>query len=62
MDPRFLLIFLFGFIGGVGALFIGAPMPFMLGGIFGAACFVLHYERGEKRLPRMSRWVRARFF
>lgn len=58
MDSRLLLIFLFGFIGGVGALFIGAPMPFMLGGIFGAACFVLYYERGEKRLPRMSRWVR----
>lgn len=60
-DIRFLPIFLFGFIGGVAALFIGVPMPFMLGGIFGAASFVLWYERGEKKLPKLSRWVRLVF-
>lgn len=36
-------------------------MPFMLGGIFGAACFVLWYERNDKRLPKLSRWVRLVF-
>ncbi|MEC8309332.1 MAG: AbrB family transcriptional regulator [Pseudomonadota bacterium] len=58
MDPRLLLIFLFGFLGGVGAFFIGAPLPFMLGGIFGAASFVLYFERDGRQLPRVSRWVR----
>ncbi len=36
-------------------------MPFMLGGIFGAASFVLWYERADKRLPKLSRWVRLVF-
>ena len=58
MDLRYIPIFLFGLIGGLFAFFIGAPMPFMLGGIFGAACFVLWYERDEKQLPHVSRWVR----
>jgi len=61
MDPRFLLIFLSGFVGGTGAFFIGAPMPYMLGGIFGAACFVLWYERGGRALPPVTRWVRQVF-
>ncbi len=61
MDIRFLPIFLFGLIGGYCAYLIGAPMPFMLGGIFGAACFVLWYERKDKRLPKLSRWVRLVF-
>ena len=61
MDPRLLLIFLSGFIGGTGAFFIGAPMPYMLGGIFGAACFVLWYERGGRTLPQVTRWVRLVF-
>lgn len=54
-------IFLFGLIGGIAAWFIGVPMPFMLGGIFGAACFVLWFERHGKRLPKLSRWVRLVF-
>ena len=58
MDSRYLLIFVFGLIGGLSAYVIGAPMPFMLGGIFGAACFVLWYERNGKQLPKLSRWVR----
>lgn len=33
-------------------------MPFMLGGIFGSASYVLWYERAEKKLPKVSRWVR----
>ena len=61
MDPRFLLIFLAGFVGGTGAFFIGAPMPYMLGGIFGSACFVLWYERGGRALPQVTRWVRQVF-
>ena len=58
MDSRYLLIFVFGLLGGLAAYVIGAPMPFMLGGIFGAACFVLWYERNGKQLPKLSRWVR----
>lgn len=58
MDLRYIPIFLFGLIGGLFAFFIGAPMPFMLGGIFGTACFVLWYERDDKKLPQLSRWVR----
>lgn len=61
MDPCLLLIFISGFIGGTGAFFIGAPMPYMLGGIFGAACFVLWYERGGRKLPQVTRWVRLVF-
>ena len=61
MDPRFLLIFLAGFVGGTGAFFIGASMPYMLGGIFGSACFVLWYERGGRALPQVTRWVRQVF-
>ena len=61
MDPRFLLIFLAGFAGGTGAFLMGAPMPYMLGGIFGSACFVLWYERGGRSLPQVTRWVRQVF-
>lgn len=61
VDIRFLPIFFFGLLGGIGAYLIGVPMPFMLGGIFGAACFVLWYERNDKRLPKLSRWVRLVF-
>lgn len=61
MDSRFLLIFLSGFVGGTAAFLVGAPMPYMLGGIFGAACFVLWYERRGKQLPPMTRWVRLVF-
>ncbi|OED37565.1 hypothetical protein AB833_23075 [Chromatiales bacterium (ex Bugula neritina AB1)] len=61
MDIRFLPIFAFGLLGGFAAFLISVPMPFMLGGIFGAACFVLWYERAEKRLPKLSRWVRLVF-
>lgn len=61
LDIRFLPIFFFGLIGGCTAFVIGVPMPFMLGGIFGAASFVLWYERDDKRLPKISRWVRPVF-
>ena len=36
-------------------------MPFLLGGIFGAAGFVLYYERNGKRLAPLSRWIRLIF-
>jgi len=61
MDLRYIPLFAFGFIGGLCAYFIGAPMPFMLGGISGTAAFVLWYERGELRLPKLTRWVRLVF-
>ena len=61
MDFRFLFIFAAGLLGGIGAYSIGAPMPFLLGGILGSACFVLTYERGGRQLPKLSRWVRLIF-
>jgi len=61
MDFRLLLYFPFGLLGGICAYVIGAPMPFMLGGIFGAASFVLYYERNGAQLPKLSRWVRLIF-
>ena len=61
MDFRFLFIFAAGLLGGIGAYSIGAPMPFLLGGILGSACFVLAYERGGRQLPKLSRWVRLIF-
>jgi membrane AbrB-like protein len=61
MDVRILLIFLFSLIGGGGAYVAGVPMPFLLGGIVGAAGFVLYYERNGEELPKMSRWVRLVF-
>ena len=61
MDLRYIPIFLSGFVGGLTAYLIGSPMPFMLGGIFGAAAFVLWFERGGAQLPKLSRWVRLVF-
>ena len=61
MSPLLGLIFLFGFIGGCIFFWFGAPMPFMLGGIFGSAAFVIIYERTGKKLPKVSRWVRLIF-
>ena len=53
MDARYLLIFGSGLIGGGLSLFIGVPMPFMLGGLFGAASFVLFYENSRPQLPKI---------
>lgn len=61
IDIRYLPIFAFGLLGGLSAYAVGLPMPFMLGGIFGAACFVLWYERDQNRLPKLSRWIRLVF-
>ena len=61
MDPRYIPIFLCGLIAGFIAYAIGAPIPFMLGGIFGAAAFVLLYENEDRKLPKVSRWVRLVF-
>ena len=58
---RLLLVFVSGFCGGILAYQLGAPMPFMLGGIVGAASFVLWYEKKERELPKLSRWVRLIF-
>ena len=58
MDPRFIPIFVAGFLGGLGAFLVNAPMPFLLGGIVGTAVFVLWYEQEDKELPKLSRWVR----
>ena len=61
MDFRVFLYFPFGLAGGICAYLMGVPMPFLLGGIVGAAAFVLLYERGGRQLPKMSRWVRLVF-
>jgi len=60
-DVRFIPIFACALIGGIAAYWLGAPMPFMLGGIVGAASFVLWYEHDGKRLPKQSRWLRLVF-
>ena len=60
-DLRILWILVFGLVGGVIAQFIGVPMPYMLGAIFGSACFVLWYEQGDRQLPKLTRWVRLIF-
>ena len=45
-------------IGG-GVLFIlGAPMPFLIGGIIGAALFVWSYETPNRLVPKMSPYIR----
>ena len=61
LDLRYIPIFGTGFIGGLAAFAINAPMPFLLGSIFGAASFVLWYERNERELPKLSRWIRLIF-
>ena len=58
---QILLIFLAGLIGGCAAFLANVPMPFLLGGIFGAAAFVLRFERDGRRLPKLSHWVRLVF-
>ena len=54
-------LILLGTLGGVGAYFVGLPMPFMLGGIAGAGCGVALIEarRGpaDLRLPKPMREV-----
>ena len=50
MSPLLGLIFLFGFVGGYIFFWLGAPMPFMLGGILGSACFVVVYEQNGKQV------------
>lgn len=61
MDLRLLPVFVCGLIGGSLAYAAGIPLPFMLGGIVGAAGYVLSYERGGRSLPKLSRWVRLVF-
>ena len=61
MDSRIFLIFGAGLIGGCIALFIGVPMPFMLGGLMGAASFVLFYEKSRLQLPKLSNTFRQVF-
>lgn len=61
MDLRYLFIFIFGLIGGTAAYAIGTPLPFLLGGFLGSSIFILFYERDERRLPKISKWVRLIF-
>lgn len=58
MDVRLLYLFISGLIGGLLAYQIGLPLPFLLGGVAGTASFVLIYERGERTLPKLTRWIR----
>ena len=61
MDSRVFFIFGAGLIGGCIALSIGVPMPFMLGGLFGSASFVLFYENSRSQLPKPSNTFRQVF-
>ncbi len=61
VDVRFIPIFVCSLFGGLTAFYLGVPMPFLLGGIVGAASFVLWYERDGKQLPKISRWMRLIF-
>lgn len=61
MALNYALIFLSGLAGGIIAYLIGAPLPFMLGGIVGTASFVLWYERAGDRLPDLPRTIRQSF-
>jgi membrane AbrB-like protein len=47
--PLFLAA-LSGLAGGVVAVAIGAPMPFLIGGVFGAAFFVIRHERTGRQM------------
>ena len=58
MALLFLPIFGCAFVVGALAYTLNLPMPFMLGGIVGAAGFVVWYEREDRQLPKLSRWVR----
>ena len=51
MDARYLLIFGSGLVGGILSFVAGLPMPFMLGGLFGTASFVIFYETQKTQLP-----------
>ena len=46
------------FTGGWAMFFLGAPMPFLTGGIIGAALFIWIYERGDRLVPKMSPYIR----
>lgn len=52
------LLFLAGLIGGGIAYLIGAPMPFLIGGVVGSALFIGGFERGGRRLPKLHPYVR----
>ena len=61
IDRRITANFACGLIGGSIAFSIGMPLPFLLGGLVGTACFVLFYERDGREMPKLSRWVRMVF-
>ena len=61
MDSRIFLIFGAGLIGGCVAQLVGVPMPFMLGGLLGAASFVIFYENRGTQLPKLSNTFRQVF-
>ena len=58
MNHRLIYLFVTGLIGGIIAYQLGLPLPFLLGGVTGTASFVLFYERGGRKLPKLTRWVR----
>ena len=61
MSLRILLLFLSGIIGGYAAFLIGAPMPFMLGGLLGSALFIFFYEKDDRKFGKLNPYVRMCF-
>ena len=61
MHKLHLLLFLSSLIGSAVFHLIGAPMPFLLGGILGSAVFVLTFETPERKLPELTKWIRLVF-
>ena len=61
MNSKHIPCFLFGLLGGGMAFVIGLPLPFLLGGLLGTASYVLIYERHDRALPPLSKWVRMIF-
>ena len=61
MDHRYFYLFISGLIGGITADAVSAPLPYLLGGFLGASIFVLFYERDERQLPKLTKWIRLIF-
>ncbi len=53
-----LLMVVAALAGGFTAYLIGAPMPFLIGGVIGSAIFVVSYEKPTRRLGKIHPYIR----